>query len=435
MTRAFYTLCLRIFAPLIWLWMRLRAGRASREWDIFGPARFGRYAQVNASVDLKGRIWIHAVSLGETRAAQPLIRMLLGRGLPLLLTHTTPTGRAEGQRLFAEAVASGQLCQAWLPYDFPGSVRRFLQHFTPRCGILIEREVWPNLIHEAVRQGVSMVLVSARLSEKSLKGSRWARRALRRAYAALDLVLAQTQADADRLRQIGAFGPHVVGNLKFDVELSETQLVAGRDWRRTLGRPAIAIASTRDGEEDLFADAIQSAISQEQVSGTLHMIIPRHPQRFAEVAAILQRHEFTFVRRSAGVEIPGPQVQILLGDTLGEMAFYYAAADIAIIGGGFAPFGGQNLIEACAAGTPVILGPHMHNFAQAAEDAIAAGAAVQVADAAEALRMAHALLADEERREAMRRAALEWTAAHAGATERIVRALRPWLGMENLPRP
>ena len=428
MTRFLYTLLLRFLAPVLWLWMRVRAGRQSGDWDILGPGRFGRYPEEDPRRDTTGRIWVHAVSLGETRAAQPLVKALLDLGLPLLLTHTTPTGRAEGSRLFSDAIASGQLRQAWLPYDFPGSARRFIGYFKPRCGILIEREVWPNLIHEAVRQGVSMLLVSARLSERGLRRTRWARRALHRAYAALDLVLAQTDADAERLRKAGAFGPHVVGNLKFDVSLSQEQLAEGRQWREVLARPCIAIASTRDGEEALFAHAIRAAGADAAPAGTLYMVIPRHPQRFADAAAVMKQHGLGFLRRSAGVQIPPSDTPVLLGDTLGEMAFYYAAADVAIIGGGFAPFGGQNLIEACAAGTPVILGPDMHNFAQAAADAIAAGAAVQVDNADEALRTAYALLRDAARRKAMQQAALAWTAAHAGATRRMVEALRPWLG-------
>lgn len=429
MTRFLYTIVLRLLAPLLWLWMYARAGKNSGTWEILGATRFGRYALETAKPEAIGRIWIHAVSLGETRAAQPLVKALLDRGLSILLTHMTPSGRTEGARLFPDAIASGQLYQTWLPYDFPGATRRFMKFFAPRCGILIEREVWPNLIHEAVKQGVSMVLVSARLSEAGLRRSRWARRALRRAYAALDLVLAQTQADADRLRKAGAFGPHVMGNLKFDVNLSEVQLEEGRRWKQSLARPVIAIASTRDSEEEMFVAAINSAAAQIAPNGVLHMLIPRHPQRFSEAAAVLHQNRIAFIRRSAGMETPPLGVPVLLGDTLGEMAFYYSAADVAIVGGGFAPFGGQNLIEACAAGTPVIVGPHMQNFAQATQDAVAAGAAIQVSNAGEALRAAYALLSDAPRLAAMRQAALAWTASHAGATQRIVQALRPWFGV------
>ncbi|AOB33095.1 3-deoxy-D-manno-octulosonic acid transferase [Bordetella sp. H567] len=428
MTRFLYTVLLRLFAPILWLWIHGRAGKSSGEWDILGPARFGRYADSEAGPRTKGRIWIHAVSLGETRAAQPLIRALLDEGRQVLLTHTTPTGRAEGGRLFPDAIANGQLRQAWLPYDFPGSVRRFLRFFAPRCGILIEREVWPNLIKEAGRQGVSMLLVSARLSERSVRRSRWARGALRRAYAALDLVLAQTKADAERLRQVGAYCPHVVGNLKFDVALSADQLEEGRAWRRTVGRAIVAIASTREGEDEIFATLIRNAINGRKGAAPLYMLIPRHPQRFAEAAALLEKNNVRFVRRSGGTQVPPADVPVLLGDTLGEMAFYYGAADVAIVGGGFEPLGGQNFIEACAAGTPVVVGPHMHNFAQATEDATAAGAALQVPDASEAMRIASTLLHDEPRRMAMRDAALGWTASHTGATGRMLQLLRPWVG-------
>jgi 3-deoxy-D-manno-octulosonic-acid transferase len=429
MTRFLYTVLLRIFSPLIWTWMRMRTGKDSAAWEILGPERFGRYGDgQDQQAVARNSVWIHAVSLGETRAAQPLVRMLLERGLPVLLTHTTPTGRAEGKRLFTEAIASGQLHQAWLPYDFPGATRRFIRHFQPRCGILIEREVWPNLIHEARSEGVSVLLVSARFSPSSLKQSRWLGSALRRAYSTLDLVLAQTHADADRLRQAGAHGPHVVGNLKFDVSLSMSQVQEGRQLRQSLGRPVLAIASTRDGEEQMFLDSILSKSSMQGQERVLHILIPRHPQRFGDVAAMLQRNGVTFMRRSAGMEMPTPETSVLLGDTIGEMAFYYGAADVAIVGGGFAPLGGQNLIEACVAGAPVIVGPHMHNFAQATEDAIAAGAALQVADAGAAVHTAYALLVDDARRTAMREAARAWTAAHAGATRRMLELLRPWLG-------
>ncbi|CAM3368137.1 3-deoxy-D-manno-octulosonic acid transferase [Bordetella sputigena] len=405
----------------------MRAGKDSQRWQILAPARFGRYAERAADTGRTGRIWVHAVSLGEVRAAHPLIRALLDMGYAVLLTHTTPTGWDEAARSYREQVDSGRLRQAWLPYDFPGSVRRFLAFFKPHCGILIEREVWPNLIHEAGRQGISMVLVSARFSEASLRRSRWFRKGLKRTYAALDLVLAQTQSDADRLRAVGAFGPHVVGNMKFDVALSVPQLEQGRRWRAAYGKPVVAIASTREGEDQMFVSAIE--LQRQAAPGdVLHMLIPRHPQRFSAAAAILEDHGLTYIRRSSHIDPPGAGITVLLGDTLGEMAFYYAAADVAIVAGGFAPMGGQNLIEACRAGTPVIVGPHMHNFAQAVSDAVAAGAAIQVDNAQEALRQAYELLCDAPRLAAMRAAALAWTAAHAGATSRIVEALRPWLG-------
>lgn len=451
MTRFSYTLALRLMAPFIWIWMALRARRSGGEWGILSAARFGRYKSAGDHF-APDPVWIHAVSLGETRAAQPLVQALLDADLPILLTHTTATGRAEAARLFAQAIARGQLRQTWLPYDFPGAVSGFLEYFMPCCGVLIEREVWPNLIREAGRKGVPMALVSARLSKASLQRSRWASRALKSAYRTLDAVLAQTEDDAQRLKLAGAYAPRVVGNLKFDVSLPPDQLETGRAWRRSAGRPVVAIASTREGEDALFIDRLAAARkgdvrgrpeggstagvpATEQSGAALHMLIPRHPQRFDEAAALLRNSGLSFVRRSADKLRPPADVDVLLGDSLGEMAFYYAASDVAIVAGGFAPLGGQNLIEACAAGTPVIIGPHMFNFAQAAQDAVAAGAAIQVNDAPEALRVAWDLVQDAPKREAMRAAGQAWTAEHAGAAQRIIQALQPWLvGVKRLPK-
>lgn len=496
MSRGVYTLLLRLLAPLIWLWMARRARRAGGDWQIFSGERFGRYAgrDVATPVSPSGAasaasaagggggpqadagawhgafqrpVWVHAVSLGETRAAQPLLRALLDRGLPVLLTHTTATGRAEGARLFAAELASGQLAQAWMPYDFPGSARRFLAHWRPRCGVLIEREVWPNLLAQARRAGVPMVLASARFSESSLKQACWMGQALREALAGLDAVLAQTEDDAARLRQAGANNVSVAGNLKFDVSPPAEMLARGRAWRSEAGRPVLAIASTREGEDAMFVqllasgaledagrepgapsgpDAVsgQSRLGRDAASRTttadgahagvgspaagvspLVWLIPRHPQRFDEAAAQLEAAGMSYVRRSRGdtVHPPAASVRVALGDTLGEMPFYYGASDVAIVAGSFAPLGGQNLIEACAAGVPVIVGPHTHNFADAVRDAVAAGAALQVEDVSAALREARRLLADPAARGTMAQAAQHWTASHAGATRRMMEAL------------
>nr|WP_255701744.1 3-deoxy-D-manno-octulosonic acid transferase [Bordetella sp. LUAb4] len=407
--------------------MLSRARKVGGRWGIFSGPRFGFYDRANEGAAPRENIWIHAVSLGETRAVQPLIQALLAVGERILLTHTTVTGRDEGQRLFAEAVANGSLVQEWLPYDFPGATRRFFHHFQPRLGLLVEREVWPNLLYQAARKNVPMVLVSARFSASALRQARWLGGALRQAYGRLHVVLAQTQEDASRLREIGAGHVQVVGNMKFDLALPAAQVQAGRVWRSQLNRPVVAIASTREGEDAVFVELIARTTGA-ATGNPLYLLIPRHPQRFSEVAAILDKHGIAYSRRASDHAIAiTPDTRVLLGDTLGEMPFYYAVADVAIIGGGFAPLGGQNLIEACAAGTPVIVGPHMHNFEQATRDAVAAGAALQVADAADAMREAAALLNDGSRRAAMSEAALVWTASHAGATNRIMQALRPWL--------
>ncbi|WP_342066401.1 3-deoxy-D-manno-octulosonic acid transferase [Achromobacter kerstersii] len=432
MNRGVYTLALRALAPLLWLWMARRAKRAGGQWDVFSRERFGHLPDPAASAappasEFEGvaPVWVHAVSLGETRAAQPLLQALLDRGLPVLLTHMTATGRAEGQRLFADAIARGQLRQVWLPYDFPGATRRFMLGHQPRCGLLIEREIWPNLLAAARRARVPMALLSARYSESSLRQARRMGSVMREALAGLDQVLAQTSEDAGRLAQAGAPTPVVTGNLKFDLMLPATQVQAGRDWRARLGRPVIAIASTREGEDAPFIDAIKR--HQGQPGAPLFILIPRHPQRFDEAAQMLADAGLPFVRRSSGAG-PDPQTAVLLGDTLGEMAFYYAAADVAIVAGSFAPLGGQNLIEACAAGVPVVVGPHTFNFKQAAEDAMAAGAALREADPAQAVDAALAWLRDEGSRASASRAARAWFELHAGATRRTMEALAPWLG-------
>ncbi|KRC73455.1 3-deoxy-D-manno-octulosonic acid transferase [Achromobacter sp. Root83] len=423
MNRGVYTLALRALAPLVWLWMARRAKRAGGQWEIFSPERFGR-AQSGPSDPLKTPVWVHAVSLGETRAAQPLLQALLDRGLPVLLTHMTATGRAEGARLFQDAMARGQLRQAWLPYDFPGATRRFMANRQPRCGLLVEREIWPNLLAAARRAKVPMALVSARYSASSLRQAGRMGSVMREALAGLDAVLAQTAEDAARLAQAGAPAPVVTGNLKFDLVLPAPQVQAGQAWRGKLGRPVVAVASTREGEDGPFIDAIK------RHSGTpgapLFLLIPRHPQRFEEAARLLADAGLPFARRSDGAE-PGPEIAVLLGDSLGEMAFYYAASDVAIVAGSFAPLGGQNLIEACAAGVPVIVGPHTFNFQQAAEDAIEAGAAQRAPGAAQAVDIAMALLADDTRRQRASRAARTWFDMHAGATRRTLDALGPWL--------
>lgn len=448
MRRGTYSLALYVLAPLVWLWMARRARRAGGEWGILSGARFGRADQRSPAPFQTPPVWVHAVSLGETRAAQPLLRALLARGLPVLLTHTTATGRDEGARLFAQEIASGQLRQTWLPYDFPGAVRRFMARYTPRCGLLIEREVWPNLLAQARQQGVQMALISARFSASSLRQAGWMGYVLRQALAGLDRVLAQTPDDAQRLEQAGAQRVRVTGNLKFDLQLPQSQCDAGHAWRHGLGRPVVAIASTREGEDALFVQAIRAlphntkpagvpshtaAAPQrdqgDRVRSPVYLLIPRHPERFDDVAQQLHAAGLTYVRRSQAGLVPAQtdtEVDVIVGDTLGEMAFYYAAADVAIVAGSFLPFGGQNLIEACAAGVAVIVGPHTFNFKQAATDAIAAAAVLRVADAAQALNEAQRLLQDEPRRLAMGHAARDWSARHAGATARTLHELEAW---------
>ncbi|OZI28133.1 3-deoxy-D-manno-octulosonic acid transferase [Bordetella genomosp. 1] len=425
MRRGGYTLALRALAPLLWLFMWRRARRTPGQWEILGSARFGHVPSAVLHDDAP--VWVHAVSLGETRAAQPLIQGLLDAGLPVLLTHMTATGRAEGARLFEAAIARGQLRQTWLPYDFPASARRFIAAVRPRCGLIVEREIWPNVLAEASAAGVPLALVNARFSPGSLRRARRQGTVMREALGRLDRVLAQTADDAARLAEAGAHGVQVTGNLKFDLTLPPALLAAGRDWRVASTRPVIVIASTREGEDAMFAAAIAAARAR---SRALFVLIPRHPHRFDEAAAHLEGAGLRCVRRSQAPQVPGDEIDVVVGDSLGEMPFYYASADVAIVAGSFAPFGGHNLIEACAAGTPVIVGPHTHNFEQAVADAIEAGAAERAADAAAAVTLALDWVQDAPARARRAQAAQAWTAAHAGAVKRTLAALADWLGPE-----
>ena len=433
--QAVYSLVWRLATPFL-LWRIWRRARREPMYGVHPAQRFGFYGSGRQAPARGGfraaPVWVHAVSLGETRAAQPLIRSLLDRGLPVLLTHMTATGRTEGARLFEQDIAQGRLRQAWLPYDMPGAVHRFYRYFAPRCGLLVETEVWPNLVAGARRYAVPVALVSARMSASSARKTRRVASLARRTYGRLDAVLAQTRADAERLRQVGARDPQVVGNLKFDLQLPYDLMQAGAAWRQRLGRPVVAWASTREGEEESILAALREMPRTKGGLSPLAVLIPRHPQRFDEVAAMALASGLSMRRRSSMPGMPpgwvDPDTAVLLGDSLGEMPFYYTTADVAIVAGSFAPLGGQNLIEAAACGVPVIVGPHTFNFAQASEDAIEAGAALRADDAHAAWRLALELIDDEDRRAGMRAAAGRFSATHTGATQRVMRAVAPWLG-------
>ena len=434
MSLLIYSLLLRLLSPIIWLWMWRRTRKAGGDWQLFCAERFGSYPQ---PWDGAAPIWVHAVSLGETKAAQSLVAGLLARGETVLLTHTTATGRLEGARLFAADIAAGRLSQQWLPYDFPGATRRFLHHYQPRLGILIEREVWPCLVSAATTLRVPLVLASARMSERSLRQNKLLDHVfgglIQETYRQIDLVLAQSREDADRLFDLGATHIKVVGNLKFDLSLPVVPVESGRAWRNRLSRPVVAIASTREGEDALFLPAILSAVRATTPS-PLFFLIPRHPQRFEEAAAQLTVSGLSFARWSTLRHDPQADavlagLEVVLGDTIGEMPFFYAASDVAIVAGSFAPLGGQNFIEACAVGTPAIIGPFVRNFADAVESALDAQAVFQVlkkeGDQAARMAIETALqwIANEQTRAQKSVAARSWVNAHAGATRTMLQEI------------
>jgi 3-deoxy-D-manno-octulosonic-acid transferase len=435
LNRFFYTALIRVLSPGLLAWMALRARRAGGEWGVCSGARFGRYAKPS---NVTSPVWVHAVSLGETRAAEPFIRALLDQGENVLLTHMTVTGREEGARAFAAAIGEGRLAQEWLPYDFPGSTRRFMAHYRPRAGVLIEREIWPNLIAAARKADVPMMLASARFSDHSLRQSLHAGRVMREAYGSLEAVYAQTLADAQRLEQAGAAAVRVSGNFKFDVSLPAGKIRRGREFSTALHRKVIVIASTREGEDELFIRAMERqfkrarAQAKELSEQVLFCLVPRHPQRFDEAAEHLARADLPFARRSQLIQAGDGSATalractdavVLLGDTMGEMPWYYALSQVAIVAGSFEPLGGQNLIEPCAIGVPVIVGPHTRNFEQAVADAMSEGAALRVADADAALQTALQLLEDHQRMTRMGEAGAHWVQKHAGAVARVLAGL------------
>ncbi|SFC46260.1 3-deoxy-D-manno-octulosonic-acid transferase [Polaromonas sp. OV174] len=438
MARHAYSLLMRLGQPLL----RRKLARRGRQEPAYLEAvdeRFGHYSQPAQSTS--ELVWLHAVSLGETRTAAILLKALRAEkpGLRILLTHGTATGRAEGRAL----LQPGDI-QVWQPWDSPAAVARFFNHFKPRLGLLMETEIWPNLLAQARQRAMPLLLVNGRLSAKSLKQAESMAPLSRPAYAALTAVYAQTEADAQRFRQLGAAVAGVFGNLKFDASPHEAQLETGRRWRQAAAQPVLMFASSRDGEEDEFLKEIRAAAQAQQaqeamnsgakttLAGFKALIVPRHPQRFDEVAALVAQHGLTLSRRSSWSGSPAHsqeamQADVWLGDSLGEMALYYGLSDVALLGGSFAPLGGQNLIEAAACACPVVMGPHTFNFTEAAELAEAEGAALRVADMAQAVTAGLALLHDAPALAQAQAAGLAFAARNRGATAKTMDGLRGYL--------
>ena len=423
LARIGYATLLRLALPAyaLRLWRR---GRAEPLYRFALGERVGLYREAAGAA---GWLWLHAVSLGETRAAAALIDALRERrpGMRLLLTHGTATGRAAGAALLRAGDA-----QVWLPVDTPGAVARFFDHFQPAIGVLMETEVWPNLLLEAERRAIPMVLANARLSERSARRGEQLSALLRPAAQSIALVLAQTPLDAARLHAAGARRVEVCGNLKFDVTPDAALLARGIDWRHAAARAVVLAASTREGEEA----ALLAAWNQQSAPRALLLIVPRHPQRFDEVAALIGAAGLRVSRRSTWADAPPPAAaaaDVWLGDSIGEMASYFGCAQVALLGGSFEPLGGQNLIEAAACGCPVLMGPSTFNFADAAERALQEGAAQRVADITAAVRLALAMVSpgaagsesDSGQTLPSAERALAFVARHRGAAKRMAEGI------------
>ena len=441
-----------LYSCVVWLaqpFLKAKLRRRALAEPGYGESineRFGHYTQPAETAHAEGPnrfIWVHAVSLGEARAAAVLIDQLRRQypGMRLLLTHGTATGRAQGKAL----LQSGDV-QVWQPWDTVGAVSRFVQHFQPRMGLLIETEVWPNMVAVCRRLQVPLCLVNARLSNKSLRQALRLGVLSRAAFGGLHAVWAQTPQDAERLQQLGAPVLGSPGNFKFDATPDATQLARGATWRGSSAKPVVMFASSREGEEQMLLDVLTAAQQANLVpnkpaapvdsaqaaiktiaTDVQWLIVPRHPQRFDEVARLFADAGLSVSRRSVWDEAPA-SADVWVGDSLGEMALYFGLADVALLGGSFAPLGGQNLIEAAACGCPVVIGPHTFNFAQAAELSVAGGAAFEVPDMEAAIHTAVALVQSATDLAQARTAALALNQAHRGAAQRTAMAIHQLLG-------
>ncbi len=428
---AVYQLLWHVLLPFAFFRLAWRTRHSAQYLSHFSERLGFSYGQ---SIE-QGAVWIHAVSVGETRAAQPLIEAYLASGDAILLTHMTLNGRRTGATLFASAIAAGKLRQVYLPYDLCWSVASFIRTFKPKLGLLMETEVWPTVVFYCAEIGLPLFLVNARLSERSARRVNQFGSAGRALFQAFTGILAQTEFDAQRYRSLGVKQVEIVGNLKFDVPLDLGLVQEGKAWQQEIHahqRLMVCAASTRDGEEEIILKAWKDLLLSHAFDvAPLLCLVPRHPERFSEVANQIHTAGLKFRRRTewSGVPQVTQDLEVILGDSMGEMPMYYSAADLVVMGGSLLPFGGQNLIEACAAGCPVLLGEHTYNFQQAAEDAIQIGAAKRIQgelllSRPTALMAAlRELLLNAAELKQMSSAAKAYSIEHQGATKKILAAL------------
>lgn len=427
LARFLYTAVLFFALPFIVLRLVLRALRQPAYLCHVGE-RFGWYGVKRDIKALEPVIWVHAVSVGEARAAQPLVDALLTKypSQQILMTYMTPTGRETGESVFRDR--AGRVLHAYLPYDYPSGVTRFLDHFRPRIGLIMETELWFNLLAACAARATPTLLINGRLSEKSAYGYQRIARLAREALQSMAVVTAQSEADSARFRALGALRVAVCGNIKFDISPDSVLTETGRGWRAALplAQRVLFAANTREGEEILILDAWRT-IPEVRRANLLLVVAPRHPQRFNAVAALIEKAGLKLARRSMN-QWPSADTQIWLGDSMGEMAAYYALCDVAFVGGSLLPLGGHNLIEACAQGKPVFIGAYTFNFAEAAQMAVACGAARRVESAGALMEQALSLLNDEAQLKQRSAAAARFAEEHRGATQRVMALVEPLLG-------
>ena len=407
--RTLYTIVL--YAVMPWVWLRLVwRGRRDRDHLRHVGERLGFGPSADA-----GGILVHAVSVGEVQAALPLLDLMLEkRRGPILLTTTTPSGRRRG-----ESLLSGRVAQRYLPWDLPGAIRRFLARTAPRVVVVLETELWPNLIHACSERSIPLVYVNARLSERSAAGYRRFRRLFAPALARVSAVAAQTRDDAARLVAAGALPDRVVvtGNTKLDVAVPAAARESGEHLRRRIGasRRVWIAASTHEGEEEAVLDAL--ARVREEVKGCRLILVPRHVERAGRIASLVRRRGYSASLRTGGFD---ESADVLVGDTMGELPVFYAASDLAFVGGSLVDVGGHNLLEPAALGIPALTGPHTRNFADLAASLGAVGAVRTVHGAEDLARTVADLLRDPNRRHRMGEEGRRFVHSNGGARERTM---------------
>ena len=442
--RHLYTALLYFLTPFVLLRLCWRGLRAPAYWQRWGE-RFGYYN----GLDLRAAIWIHAVSVGEVVAAEPLVRALrlAHPRAPLLITTMTPTGSAQVRRLF-----QGEVRHVYVPYDLPVAVRRFLERARPRLALIMETELWPNLFHGCQTRNIPVIVANARLSDRSAAGYARFPGLTRATLCDVSVIAAQSAADAERFQRLlglkgsESFGStpvgqtagqqyqmtptpliQVTGSIKFDMRLPASLREQAEVLRRDLGveRPVWIAASTHEGEEEQVLEAFAQV--RAQLANALLLLVPRHPERFARVAALCEKRDLPLVSRSSRLPCL-PDTAVFLGDSMGELPLFYAAADLAFIGGSLVPTGGHNPLEAAALGVPLLFGPQMFNFAEISQLLLRENAALQVRDAPALADSVVLLLRDTERRHALGESGQRVVAANRGALERLMKIITAYLG-------
>jgi 3-deoxy-D-manno-octulosonic-acid transferase len=416
MNRTLYSILFHLGLPLIALRLWLRSRKASA----YGQRVRERFAMGLPPMQ-RGGIWVHAVSVGESIAAAPMIKALLARypQLPVTITCMTPTGSERVQSMFAH---EPRVQHCYLPYDFPWAAGRFLDHIQPKIGVIMETELWPNHIHQCAKRGIPTVLANARLSERSARGYGRFARLTRPMLAEMSLIAVQTETEAQRFRDLGA-RPEcvtVTGSIKFDLTIDPQLLLrAGqqREQWQTTQRPVWIAASTHAGEDEVVLSAHRTLLQSH--ANALLILVPRHPERFNSVFELSQQQGFASVRRSVAEPITH-ETSVLVGDTMGELLFLYALADIAFVGGSLVPNGGHNLLEPAALDKPVLSGPHLFNFLEIAAMLRAAGALEEVSDAVGLASTVQRLIEQPAAAKAMADAGLAVMKANQGALEKLL---------------